>query len=55
MNKFGRSEEMRLLPRIVGTEDVKIGFDSLIGSFSLSVSLGLISGGETDVIFKESC
>ena len=39
--------------RVVGTEDAAIGFKFLIGSFSLSVGLRVVGGGEFDVIFQE--
>ena len=38
--------------RVVGTEDVEIGFEFLIGLFSLSVGLRVVGGGEFDVIFQ---
>ena len=52
MLKFSRSEEFRPLMRIIGTKDMKVGLDFLIGSFNLSISLGVIGGGEADIIFK---
>ena len=39
--------------RVVGTEDVEIGFEFLIGSFGLSVGLRVVGGGEFDIIFQE--
>ena len=39
---------------IVGAKDPKVGFDLLIGVFSLSVSLGVVSSGKVDVIMEES-
>ena len=53
MDEFGRSEELSPFLRIMGTEDLKIGFNLLIGSFSLAIRLGVIGRGETDVIFKD--
>ena len=40
--------------RVVGTEDAEIGFEFLIGSFSLSVGLRVVGSGEFDVIFQET-
>ena len=37
MDKFGRGKELSPFPRIMGAEDLKIGFDLLIGSFGLSI------------------
>ena len=52
--EFGRGKELRPLVRIMGAEDTEISFDFLIGSFSLSVSLGMISSGEADIVFEKS-
>ena len=40
--------------RVVGTEDVKIGFEFLIDSFGLSIGLRVVDGGEFDIIFQEA-
>ena len=40
---------------VVGTEDVEIGFDLLIGSFGLSVGLRVVRGGEFDIVLKKAC
>ena len=40
--------------RVVGIEDVEIGFKFLIGSFGLSVSLRVVGSGEFDIIFQET-
>ena len=53
MDKFGQSEELSPFPRVMGAEDPKIGFNLLIGSFSLSIHLGVVGRGETNVIFKD--
>ena len=39
--------------RVVGTEDVEIGFEFLIDSFSLFIDLRVVGGGEVDIIFQE--
>ena len=54
MLEFGRGKELRPLVRIIGAEDTEISFDFLIGSFSLSISLGVVGGGEADIVFEES-
>ena len=40
---------------VVGTENAKICFNLLIGSFHLSVCLRVIHGGEFDIIVEELC
>ena len=54
MDKFSQGEELSPFPRIVGAEDLKIGFNLLIGSFGLSISLGMVGRGEADIIFKDA-
>ena len=54
MDKFGRGKEFSPFPRIMGTEDPKIGFNFLIGSFGLPISLGVVSRGEVDIVFKNT-
>ena len=41
-------------PRIMGAEDPKIGFNFLIGSFSLSIHLGVVGRGEANVVLKDT-
>ena len=50
--EFGSSEEFGPLVRIIGTKDTKISFYFLIGPFSLSIGLGVISGGEADIVLQ---
>ena len=38
---------------IVGAENTEVGFHLLIDSFSLSISLGMIGCGESDVVVEE--
>ena len=45
---------MSPFPRIVGAEDLKISFNLLIGSFSLSIHLGVVGRGELDIVFKDT-
>ena len=37
----------------MGAKDPKIGFNLLIGSFGLSICLGVVGRGEMDVVFKD--
>ena len=55
MMKLSSGKEVRPFPRVIGTEDVKISFNFLIGSFRLSVCLRVISSGEFDIILEEAC
>ena len=52
--ELSRGKELRPLMRIIGTEDTEISFDFLIGSFSLSISLGVVGSGEADIVFERS-
>ena len=52
MLEFGRGEKFRPLVRVVGTKDLEISFNFLIRSFSLPIGLGVISGGEVDIILR---
>ena len=55
MVKLSSGEEVCPFPRIVGTEDVKICFNFLIGLFSLPICLRVKCCGELDIIVEESC
>ena len=55
MVKLSGRKEVHPFPRVVGTEDVKICFNLLIGPFGLSICLRVICGGELDIIVEESC
>ena len=52
--EFGRGEEFRPLVWVVCTEDAEVGFYFLIGSFSLPISLRMISSGKVDIISEDS-
>ena len=52
--KLSGGKEVRPFPRVVGTEDMEICFNLLIGLFCLSISLWVICGGEFDIIMEES-
>ena len=53
--EFGRGKELYPFGQVVGTEDAKVGFELLIGSFCLSIGLRMIGSGESYVVFKEAC
>ena len=55
MMKLSGGKEVHPFPRIIGTEDAKICFNLLIGSFRLSVHLRVICGGEFDIIVEKPC
>ena len=48
MDKFCRGDEPSPFPRVVSAEDLEIGFNLLIGSFGLTVSLGVVGRGEAN-------
>ena len=52
--ELGGSKELGPLVWVVYAEDPEVGFNFLIGSFSLSVSLGVIGSRQADVVFKDS-
>ena len=55
MVELGRGKELHPFSWVIGAEDMEIGFEFLIGSFSLSVGLRVIGGGESYVIVEETC
>ena len=54
MLEFGERKELGPLMGITGAEDTEVGFDFLIGSLSLSISLRVVRGGESNIIFEDS-
>ena len=52
--ELSRSKELGPLVWVVCTEDPEIGFNFLIGSFSLSISLGMIGSRKVNVVFEDS-
>ena len=54
MMKLSGGKEVHPFLRVVGTEDAKICFNLLIGSFCLSICLWVICSGEFDIIVEES-
>ena len=55
MVEFCGGEELRPFSWVIGAEYAEIGFEFLIGSFCLSVSLGMVGSGESYVIIEEVC
>ena len=53
--EFGGGKELYPFGWVVGTEDVEIGLEFLIGLFSLSVSLRVVGGGELYIVVEEAC
>ena len=49
-----RGEELHPFSRVIGAEDMEIGLEFLIGSFSLSVSLRVVGSGESYVVVEET-
>ena len=54
MMKLSGGEEVSPSPQIVGTKDAEISFNLLVGSFGLPICLGMVCGGELDVILEEA-
>ena len=54
MVEFCGGEVLHPFCWVVGAEDVEIHLKFLIGSFSLSVNLRVISCGQVNVIFEEA-
>ena len=55
MVEFSGGKELHPFSRVIGAEDVEISLEFLIGSFSLSVGLRVVGGGESYVVVEESC
>ena len=53
MVKFSGGKELHPFSWVIGAEDVEISLEFLIGTFSLSVSLRMVGGGESYVIIEE--
>ena len=47
-------KELGPLVWVVCTEDPEVSFNFLIGSFSLPIGLGMVSGGKADIVFEDS-
>ena len=55
MVEFGGGKELHPFGWIIGAKDAEIGFEFLIGSFSLSIGLRMVGSGESYVIVEEAC
>ena len=55
MIKLSGGKEVCSFLRIVGTENVKICFNLLIGSLGLSICLRVICGGKFGIVVEELC
>ena len=55
MVEFCGGEELRPFSWVIGAEYAEIGFEFLIGLFSLSVGLRVVGGGESYVVVEEVC
>ena len=53
MSEFGMGDVISPGSRVISTEDLEVGFDFLVYSFGFSIQLGMISGGEGQVVFQE--
>ena len=53
MLKFGGCKELGPLMWVVGTEDAEICFDFLVGWFGLSISLRMVCGRKSNIIFED--
>jgi len=54
VGEFGQRDLFGPRRQVCSTEDVEVGFDFLVNLFGFSVSLRVVSGGEGEVIIKES-
>ena len=54
MLEFSERKELGPLMGITGAEDTEVGFDFLIGSLGLSISLRVVCSGESNVVFEDS-
>ena len=55
MVEFHRGKELYPFGQIVGTKDVEISFEFLIGSLSLSIGLRMVGSGKVNIIPEETC
>ena len=53
MVEFCGGKELHPFSQVIGTEDAEVCFKFLIGSLSLTISLGMISGGKANIILEE--
>ena len=55
MVELGGGEELHPFSWVIGAEYAEIGFEFLIGSFSLSIGLRMVGSGESYVVVEEAC
>ena len=53
MLKFGGGEEVKPSFGVVGAKDVEVRLYFLVGAFRLSVRLGVVGSGESDVVSEK--
>ena len=53
MVKFGSGEELRPRGGVIGAENTEIDFKFLIGSFRLTICLGVVCHGQLHIILQE--
>ena len=51
--ELSRREELYPFGWVIGAKDSEISFQLLIGSFSLSIGLRMVGGGESDVVLEK--
>ena len=51
--ELGGGKELHPFGWVIGAKDAEIDFKLLIGSFSLSIGLGMVGSGESYVIIEE--
>ena len=52
MVEFGCGEEFHPCLGVVGAEDLEIGLNFLVGSFSLPISLRVVGSQKADIILE---
>ena len=53
VGKFSMRYQLCPSGGVISAEDLKVGFDFLVHSFSFSVGLGVVGGREGEVVVKE--
>ena len=53
MRKFGVGDLFRPRGRVISAEDSEIGFDFLVHTFGFSIRLGVVGGGEGEVVVQD--
>ena len=55
MVEFSGGKKLHPFSWVIGAEDAEISLEFLIGSFSLSVGLRVVGGGESYVVVEKTC